>query len=201
MSVAAQAQVTRTLGGGICGIMHAPALAAESLTWRKKTSADKRRVRGPASKWRKGTGASKVVRSDAWRMTSDETSWEFWVKVFQHRNPQAVVTGSAVRKLITELLLEPSFPVGPPTAEFWTPIYYQEDNVTVRQLNKVVHQQFLRGVEEVGEPYVSSRSMSPCEWKGPYSGEQTNENYDVLAPIFLRVNSLDECSSPQRRGG
>ena len=184
---------------GICGIMHA--LAAGSLAKRKKTSAEKRKNRSGASKWRRGSGAAKVARSQAWRETSDDTTWEFWVHVFQHRNPQAAVTGSAVRKFITELWLEPSIVVGPPTAEFWTPVYYQEDNVTVRQLNKVVHQPFLPGVEELGLPYVSSRSMSPWEWEGLYNGEPMNEDYDELAPWYLRFNSLDECPPPQLCGG
>ena len=181
--------------------MHPPALEAGPVEKRIKTSADKRRVRSEASKWRRGSGAAKVARSQAWRATLDDTTWEWWVKVFQHKNSQAAVTGSAVRKFITELWREPSFPVGPPTVEFWTPIYYQEDNVTVRQLNKVVYQPFLPGVEEVGHPYMLSRSMSQCEREGLHNGELMNDEYDVSEPVYVRLNSLDECSSPQRLGG
>ena len=134
---------------------------AENAERRKKTSAEKRKNRSRGSKWRRGTGVAKLARSHAWRETYDSTGWRYWVQVFQYRNPHAVTTGNAVRKCIIELWQKSSTsPVGPPTGEYWTPVYRQEDNVTFRQLNKVIDQVVPTLEQDLDHPYLRGRVYS-----------------------------------------
>ena len=177
-------------------------LAAGSSAKGKKTSAEKRKNRSGGSKWRRGTGEAKVARSQAWRATSDHTTWGYWVHLFQYRNPYAVATGNAVRKFIIELWQQPlSSPLGPPTAEYWTPVYRQEDNVTVRQLNKVIHQVAPNLEEDLDLPYVRSRVCNWREWIQLYGDGDEIGDYDALAPWWLRFDYLDNCPLLQRRDG
>ena len=177
-------------------------LAAGSSEKRQKTSAEKRKNRSGGSKWRRGTGEAKVARSRAWRATSDHTTWGYWVQVFQYRNPYAVVTGNAVRKFIIELWQKSlSSPLGPPTAEYWTPVYRQEDNVTVRQLNKVIHQVAPNLEEDLDLPYVSSRLCTSREWIRLYGDGDQFGHYDAFSPWWVHFDSLGHCPWLERRDG
>ena len=185
------------------------ALAAGSSAKRPKTSAEKRKNRSSGSKWRRGTGAAKVARSQAWRETSVHSSWGFWIKVFKSRNPYAVVTGQAVRKFIIDLMQKFLIsPGGPPTAEYWTPVYRQEDNVTVRHLNKVILQ-VAPMLEEDWDlpyadwdlPYVSSRECTWREWIKLYGDGEPFGHYDAFSPWWMHFDSLHQCPWLQRRDG
>ena len=122
--------------------------------------------------------------------------------MFQIRNPYAVVTGNAVRKYIIELWQKSmGSPVGPPTAEYWTPVYRQEENVTVRQLNKVIHQVAPNVEEQMDLPYVCSRQPDSREWIQLYGDGDQLGCYDAYAPWSVHFDSLDYCPWLQRRDG
>ena len=183
---------------GVCSIMHG--LAAGSSAERKKTSAEKRKNHSVCSKWRRCTGEAKVPRTQAWRATSDQTSWRYWVRLFQYRNLHAVAMCNAVRKFIIELWQKSlSSPVGPPTAEYWMSDYSEDDNVTVRQLNKVIHEVAPNLEEDLDSPYVRSRLCNSGEWIKLYSDGDELGHYDAFDPWWVHFHSLDHCPWLQRR--
>ena len=175
---------------------------AEDAERRKKSSAEKRKNRSRGSKWRRGTGAAKVARSHAWRETYDCTGWRYWVQVFQYRNPHAVTTGNAVRKFIIELWQKSlASPVGPPTGEYWTPVYRQEDNVTFRQLNKVIDQVAPTSEQDLDYAYLrssvcnKSRELSCAQSLDHYGDRDASGGDDVCARRYLHGDELSDTES------